>query len=175
MSSFELNKIVGAILVVGLLVMVIGFVGDALVKPGEYQAAAVKVRVAAAPAAEKKPETLPPIGPLLASADVPAGKGEARKCSGCHALNKGGKNKIGPPLWNIVGRGLGSSPGYSYSRALKAKGGDWDYEALNAFLAAPKKFIKGTKMGFRGVKGENSRANLIMFLRSQADSPTPLP
>lgn len=174
MSSFEINKIVGAILVVGLFVMVIGFVGDALVKPGEYQATAVKVR-AAAPAAEKKPETLPPIGKLLAKADAAAGKGEARKCAGCHALNKGGKSKVGPPLWNVVGRGLGSFAGYSYSKALKAKGGDWDYEALNAFLAAPKKFIKGTKMGFRGVRGEHSRANLIMFLRSQADSPKPLP
>jgi cytochrome c len=175
MSSFEINKIAGAILIVGLFVMVVGFIGDALVKPDHYVASAVKVQEAAAPAAKMKPEPLPLIAPLLAKADAAAGKGEARKCAGCHALNKGGKAKAGPPLWNIVGGALGSFPGYSYSKALKAKGGNWDYETLNAFLAAPKKYIKGTKMGFKGVKKANSRANLIMFMRSQADSPVSLP
>ncbi|MBT3535535.1 MAG: c-type cytochrome [Rhodospirillaceae bacterium] len=175
MSGLELNKIVGAVLTAALFFVVIGFIGDALVNPKAHKAASMTVTASKAPAAApKKAEPLPPITPLLASADVAAGKKSANKCKACHDLTSAQKKKVGPPLWNIVDAGKHTGS-FSYSKGMMAMGGKWSYEDLNKFLANPKAFVKGTKMVFRGVKKAKERANLIAFLRSLSDSPKPMP
>ena len=115
------------------------------------------------------------LGALLASADAEAGKKLAKKCSACHTVNKGGKNKIGPTLWDVVGRGIGATEGFKFSGALANLGGTWGYEELDGFLKKPKTFASGTKMSFSGIKSETDRANLIAYLRSLSDDPKALP
>lgn len=130
---------------------------------------------------EIPPETQPEapaasgIAALIAAADPEQGKKNSRKCAACHSFDKGGKNKIGPNLWDIVGQPIAAREGFSYSGALKGLGGDWTYESLDAFLTAPKTFARGTKMTFRGVKDETDRASLIAWMRSRSDNPAPLP
>jgi len=115
------------------------------------------------------------INTLLATADAGAGKKLAKKCRACHYLEQRGKSKIGPMLWNIVGAKKGGQKGFTYSKSMAKKGGAWTYDDLDAFLAAPKTYIPGTKMLFTGLKKPQDRANLIFFLRSLTDKPQPLP
>lgn len=177
MSSFELNKIVGAVLLAVLALVVIGKLGDYLVVPGgghgggDHGAATVTAK---APA-PKKEEPLEPIIGMLASADVEAGKRVFNKCKSCHTVDKGGKNGIGPNLWGIVNAAPAAHEGFKYSDALEAlKDKPWNYENLNAFLLKPKDYAKGTKMTFVGLKKESDRANLLAYLRTLADTPAPL-
>jgi cytochrome c len=188
MSTFEINKIVGAVLAVLLVSTAIDMIGDALV-PLEPNKAGSRTVAATAPEAPtaKAPEAPTAKAPsakaakpaslakLLASADAAAGRKIARKCSACHSLTKSGKNKIGPNLWDIVGAAKARNAGFNYSKAMRAKGGKWGYEALNAFLANPRAYIKGNKMTFAGVKKPRGRADLIAYLRSLSASPAPLP
>jgi cytochrome c len=120
-----------------------------------------------------------PIAQLLASADAAAGATVFKKCQSCHSIEKGGPNKVGPDLWGVVNRPIATHEGFSYSAAMKdfSQGGTvvWDFEHLNHFLAAPKAYIKGTAMGFAGLKKDDERANLIAYIREQADAPVPLP
>lgn len=174
MSGIELNKIVGAILTAALLVVVISTLGEALVKPKHHTSNMVIATTPAATTAPKE-EKLEPVGPLLASANIEAGEKQAKKCAACHDFKKGGKAKIGPPLWDTVGQPKGGHDGFSYSPALKKLGGAWDYEALNAFLHKPRQLVPGTKMTFPGLSAVKDRANLIAYLRSLSDQPKPLP
>ena len=112
---------------------------------------------------------------MLADADIAAGQKVAKKCTACHVFEKGGQNKVGPALWNIVNAGKGQIDGYGYSEALGGFGGVWDYQSLNQFFYKPKAYISGTKMNFAGLKKPADRANLIAYLRSQADQPAALP
>lgn len=112
---------------------------------------------------------------LLATADSAAGQKQARKCVACHGFDAGGGHKIGPNLWDVVGRAIGAADGYRYSAALAEHGGVWGYEELDAFLTSPKSFVEGTKMAFAGIKDAADRANLIAYLRGLSDSPKPLP
>ncbi len=121
-----------------------------------------------------KEEVLAPITPLLASASVEEGQKVFKKCAACHTPGKDGASKVGPNLYNIVGAPKAAKAGFSYSPALKAKSGSWGYEELNAFFHKPKKYVKGTKMAFAGLKKEKDRANIIAYLRSLSDSPKPL-
>ncbi|MDX0828440.1 c-type cytochrome [Sinorhizobium medicae] len=120
-----------------------------------------------------------PIGPLLASADAPAGEAVFKKCASCHTVEKGGPNKVGPNLWDIVNRPIASHEGFSYSAGMQtfSEGGKvvWDYDHLSYFLEAPKKHVPGTAMGFAGLKKTDERANLIAWLREHSDNPAPLP
>ena len=177
MSSFEINKIVGAVLAAMLVAMVVGKVGDSIVQPRKHTAVAVATgggQPAEAPAPAKEPEKLEPIGPLLAQANAEAGAKEARKCATCHDMTKAAKNKIGPPLWNVVMQDKANND-FSYSSGLKEKGGKWTYDDLAAFLHDPKGFVKGTKMAFPGLKKPSDLANVIAYLRTLSDSPPPLP
>ena len=174
MSSFELNKIFGAILSVALVATVISFIGNALVQPSKEKAADIEIADAAAPT-QKKAFKVEPIVSLMSVANIEKGKAQAAKCKACHDLNASKKNKIGPPLWGILLAERGVHDGFSYSKAMANMGGKWDYEALNGFLAKPKRYLKGTKMAFAGIKKAKDRADLIAFLRSLSDAPKPLP
>ena len=119
------------------------------------------------------------IKPLLLKADASAGAAVFKKCASCHTAEKGGPNKVGPNLWGVVNRPVASHEGFSYSAGMKtfSEGGkvNWDYDHLSFFIEAPKKHVPGTAMGFAGLKKPDDRANLIAWLREQADSPAPLP
>lgn len=181
MDSFQLNKLAGAFLGTVFILMSVGIVSDALFhspapeKPGYIIEAAEAATAEGAAAGE--PAKVEPIAPLLAAADVAAGEKTFKKCMACHTPDKGGANKVGPNLWGVIGRPIAAHEGFSYSAALKgfAAGGAWDYEKLSSFITAPKAYVKGTAMGFAGLKKPDERANLIAYLRTLADSPAPLP
>ena len=178
MSAMEFNKLAAAILVAGLAFWTINVgVDEAMHRtPSEtiaYPVPMVETVAVAATVTEEAPVVS--LGALLAAADVASGKKIAKKCSACHSFDKGGKNKVGPNLWNVVGGDMGKAAGFKYSDALAGIGGKWDYAALDKFLTKPKDMVPGTKMSFAGVKKPKGRADLIAFLRSLSDSPPPLP
>ena len=176
MFMMDVNKVAGAAILVLLSLWVIEIIGDGLVRPTSHGAAEIKVAAKSKPGkVVAKAAPLEPVSPLLAAANTAKGKKTFKKCAACHTTEKGGKNKVGPNLWNIVNAGRGGKDKFSYSRALKATAGNWSYESLNAFLAKPKAFIPRTKMAFPGLKKAKDRANVIAYLRTLSDSPAPLP
>jgi cytochrome c len=116
-----------------------------------------------------------PIEQLLASADPTRGANIAKQCQTCHTLDKGGPNRTGPNLWGVVGRPRASEPGFNYSAAMKAKGGTWTIDELNAFLTSPRGYIPGTAMTFTGLPRGPQRADVIAYLNTLSDNPKPLP
>ena len=116
-----------------------------------------------------------PISSFLANASVEQGKKVYKKCGACHNIEKDSANKVGPNLWNLINRPKANISGFAYSKALAELGGEWTYEDLSQFLYKPKDYLKGTKMNFSGLKKDEDRANLILFLRNQSDNPVPLP
>ena len=125
-----------------------------------------------APAPGAQAEPLPV---LLASADVAKGQASLRKCTSCHTLEKGGANRVGPNLYDVMGRAKAQVAGFGYSAALKEKGGDWSFENMNAFLQNPKGYAPGTIMAFAGLGDAKERANVMASLRTLSDNPKPLP
>lgn len=111
----------------------------------------------------------------IANADLSAGENVFKKCKACHTPDEGGKHKIGPNLWEIVGAPKARSEDFKYSASFTELGGNWDYDALDAFIAKPADYAKGTKMAFPGIKDEGERAEVIAYLRSLSASPAPLP
>jgi cytochrome c len=178
MSAFEWNKVIGAILVALLVIKVADISGNALLHakvPGKHAYPVAGITPAKpGTAAPKEAVQLAAIGPMLAKADVASGAKSARKCAICHTFTKGGANKVGPALWGVVGQKIASAK-FSYSSAFKGLKGNWDYEALNKFLANPRGFAPGTKMAFAGLKKDAERAAVIAYMRAQADNPVPLP
>ena len=177
MNSFELNKVLGAVLGTCLILLALNIGANALfaehkpAKPGYM--IAVKAEHEGAKT-EAKAET--PIAVLLASANVEKGQSTAKQCQACHTFEKGGPNRVGPNLYNIVDdeRGKGKN-GFNFSAAMKAKGGEWTYEELNKFLTNPRNYIPGTAMTFAGISNDQQRADVIAYLRTLSDSPKPLP
>ena len=179
MDSFEWNKIAGGVLATLLFVVAVkiaaGFIFEVEppAKPGYVvQGVAETAGPTQTAAAE---ETLPDWGTVLPKANVADGKTTSTKCEQCHDLSKGGPNKIGPNLWGVVGRPRASHPGFDYSSAMKSKGGSWSYDELFKFLKSPGAYITGTKMSFAGLHSEADRINLIAYLRTDMDSPAPIP
>ncbi len=182
MDAFEINKIIGwslaALLVIfgGRTVMEVynGGHGDSGHDKAAYE---IEVSEAGATKADgKKAEKAEvDIKTLLAAANVDSGEKQAKKCKACHSFDKGGKNKVGPALYDILNRKVASSPGFAYSAAMKGMDGAWDYDKLAAFLANPKREVPGTAMAFGGVKNTNKLADLIVFLRTKSDNPAALP
>lgn len=178
--SLEMNKIGAAVLTGGIVAMLSGFVASHLYHPHELEKPAFAVALPDADAGSTEPAkpSLEPILPLLASADVEAGKNETRACQACHSFDKGGPNKIGPNLWGIVGSEPAEVAGYSFSDAmqkLEEEHKAWTYSNLNAFLNNPQEYAPGTKMTYAGVKNTKKRANVIAYLRTLSDDPVALP
>jgi len=178
MDSFEMNKILGAVLGACLAILSINIAAGAIfaphkpAKPG-YEIAVPDQPTGKEPAKPAEPEM--PIEALLAKAEISRGETAAKKCVACHTFAKGGKNLVGPHLWGIVGRPKASEPGVNYSAALKAKGGNWTIQDLNEFLLSPKAAVPGTNMTFAGIPRGGERADLLAYLNSLSDSPAPLP
>ena len=173
--SFEINKIIVAVLVTILVVFGIGKISDLIFKT-EKNVVAYKVEVSTeSTTATTKAEGSMDISALLAMGDVEHGKKVFKKCAACHSINKGGKNKIGSALWNVVFRPVGSVADYKYSKALTSYGKAWSWEELNGFLIKPSKWIPNNKMGFAGLKSEKDRASVILYLNQNSDNPRPLP
>ena len=180
MDSFELNKIIGAVLLVALLVIGIGKISDIVFSVKKPEKAGYKVEVSSEPSSlssveEDVKEEEVDIAALLASGDLSHGEKVFKKCSACHSIKSGGGNKIGPALYNVVGRKIGSLNDYKYSKALVEYGKEWSFEELNGFLLKPKDWIKGTKMAYAGLRKEKDRASVILFLNKYGDNPLPLP
>ena len=179
MDSFEINKIVAAVLMVALLVIGIGKLSNVIfhVEKPKTPGYAVEVEEATtiSSSTEAAVEEKIDIAALMAMGDVTAGEKIFKKCAACHSIVKGGKNKIGPALYNIVGRTVGGLDNYKYSKALSSYGKEWTFEELNGFLLKPASYIKGTKMSYAGLRKEKDRASVIKYLNQNGDSPLPLP
>ena len=180
MESFEVNKLLGALLGTVFIVFSIALISDGIFSSPEPAKPGFEIVASEAPAGGEtgggeaaQPE---PIAPLLAKADPAAGEAVFKKCAACHTGDKGGANKVGPNLWGVVNRPIAEHEGFSYSAALSEKKGQgWDYEHLNSFLISPKTYAPGTKMSFAGISKDGERADVIAYLRSLSDSPAPLP
>ena len=173
--GFEINKLVAAILVTVLIVFGIGEISDIIFKVNETGIVAYKVEEPARSSSEAKAESSVEISSLLSLGDVTHGAKVFKKCAACHSINKDGKNKIGPKLYNVVGRATGATSDYKYSKALISYNKTWTFEELNSFLIKPAKWIKGNKMGFPGLKNDKDRASVILYLNQNSDNPQPLP
>lgn len=179
MDSWTFNKIAGAVLGTALLVFGLkelgGEIYHAEAPPPDKMGFLIDTAEAQTPAAGGGAAAAS-IGSLLAAADAAKGATEAKACAACHDFTKGGPNKTGPNLFDVVERPIASHAGFAYSPGAKEKAAEkWTYESLDAFILAPKTFIKGTKMAFGGVKNDAKRANLIAYLASLSDAPKPFP
>ena len=181
MSGLEVNKILASIIFAVLIVTLIGHFGDLIIDTEHHdqKETAYKIDVDEDTSTEssivKKEEIIEPISALLASASLENGEKLFKKCATCHNYEKGGANKVGPQLWSLINRPKANVDGFAYSKALAEFGGEWTYEELAEFLYKPKKYIKGTKMNFAGIKKVKDRADIVYFLRAQSDNPIPLP
>ncbi|HEV7277213.1 MAG TPA: cytochrome c family protein [Devosiaceae bacterium] len=181
MDSFELNKIIGAILGTLLFVMGVGFLAEAIYHPIEGRGPGYPLPVpegteVAEAAVEAEPAV--PLGLRLASASAEQGATAARKCQSCHNFEQGTGNKQGPILYDTVGRIIGSVEGFNYSEIMvshREAGDVWTYAALDAFLQSPSDYMPGTKMNFAGVRSDEERANILAYMGSLSESPEPFP
>lgn len=178
MDSFELNKIIGALLGTCILVLVTSFAAGAKFAPKLPEKPGFEIAVketAPAGGAEAAAAPSEPIEKLLQTASVEKGAAAAKKCQACHTFEKNGPNRVGPNLFGIVGEPRGEGRGFNFSAAMKGKGGNWTFDDLNKFISNPKGFIPGTAMGFAGVPKDSERADIIAYLNSNSDKPEPLP
>ncbi len=175
MNSFEINKIITAILVTILVVFGIGKISDAIFDKDDKNIVAYKVEAPEGVATQASTETSVDISALLALGDVAHGEKVFKKCKACHSIKQGGGNKIGPKLWNVMFRPVGVVTEYKYSKALSSYGKEWSWEEMNGFLIKPSSWIKGNKMGFAGLKSEKDRASVILYLNQNGENPKPLP
>ena len=181
MSGLEVNKILASIIFAVLIVTLIGHFGDLIIDTEHHdqKETAYKIDVDEMNTKDvkstKKEEFIEPVSALLANASMENGEKLFKKCATCHNYEKNSANKVGPQLWNLINRPKANVEGYAYSKALAEYGGEWGYEELAEFLYKPKKYIKGTKMNFAGLKKVQDRADIVYFLRAQSDNPIALP
>ena len=172
-----MNKIIVSIVFAVILIIGINKIADSIYyveKPEKsaYQVASVTT-VASTTSTETSSET-GNIMALFASTSAAEGAKVFKKCAACHSIAEGGKNKIGPALWSVLGRQVGSLPDYKYSKAMAAYGKKWSFEEMNGFLIKPKDWIKGTKMSYAGLKNEKERAAVILYMNENTNSPLPI-
>jgi cytochrome c len=180
MTSFQVNKILGAVLGTSMVLVALHIAAGAIfgpkppTKPGDVIAVKQEQPAAGGEAGTAAPGNVP-IATMLPSASVQQGMQVAKQCELCHNLGKGQGNKIGPDLYGVVGRPIASVAGFTYTAALKAKGGTWTFDALNTWLTDPRADVPGTAMTFAGLASEKQRADVIDYLNSNSDDPQPLP
>ena len=180
MDSFEINKIVAAILMVALLIIGIGKLSNIIFyvekpKTPGYKVNVEQVAGSSSQSISETTETEVDIASLMAMGDLVTGEKVFKKCAACHSIEKNGKNNIGPALYNVVSRKVGAVSDYKYSKALTEYDKEWTFEELNGYLIKPAKWIKGTKMAFAGLRKEKDRASVILYLNKNSDNPLPLP
>ena len=182
MSGFEINKILASIILAIIIFIIIGLVGNFVVKINydESQITAYKIDIPetftdSSTQTSANDEMVESISLLLAGASLEQGEKIFKKCGACHNYKKDSKSKIGPNLWNLINRQKASVSGFTYSKALSDYGGKWTFEELNGFIYKPKEYISGTKMNFAGLNNVEDRADLILWLRQYSDNPVPLP
>jgi len=181
MDSFEINKIIASILLVALLIIGISKISNIIFKVNKLDSSAYKVELpddGAKQISEEntmKSDDKVDISALMALGDIAHGEKVFKKCSACHSIEAGGGNKIGPALYNVVGRKIAAVEDYKYSKALVEYEKNWSFEELNGFLIKPQKWIKGTKMAYAGLRKEKDRASVILYLNKYSDNPLPLP
>jgi len=176
MNSFELNKILGALLGCVLITLSLNIAAGALFAPEKLAKPGYAIAVKEGAAEKAGPaEPSQPIEVLLASASAEKGAAAAKQCGACHTFEKGGPNRVGPNLYDIVGHERGTGRGFNFSAAMKAKGGAWTFDELNKFLKDPRGYIPGTNMTFAGLSRDSQRADVIEYLRQQSEKPVVVP
>ena len=179
MDGFEFNKIAGAVLATLLIVLGLSNLSGIIYHSETPEKPGYAIEVAeAGSTGEAQAATGPAVslGTLLASADATKGAAGVKACAACHDFTKGGPNKTGPNLWDVVDRSVGGHEGFAYSDGMKARSAEkWTYENLDAFIKDPKTATPKTKMGFAGVKKDQARADIIAYLASLSDAPKPFP
>ena len=176
MNSFELNKILGAILGTCLITLALNIGAGALFAPEKPAKPGYAIAVKAGEGGEKKEAAqAEPLPVRLAKASVEKGQAAAKQCQACHTFEKGGPNRVGPNLYGIVGESRGEGRGFNFSAGMKSKGGKWSFEELDKFLKDPRGYVPGTAMTFAGLTNDQQRADVIGFLNTQSEHPQPLP
>ena len=172
--GYEIQKILTAILLVVLVFFGLGEISEQIFKTDE-KVVAYKVEAPEGTTLKTTTETAVDISAILALGDVDHGKNVFKKCSACHSIKEGGKNNIGPRLWSVMFRPVGSLADYKYSKALSKYQKDWTWEEMNGFLLKPSSWIKGNKMGFAGLKKDKDRASVMLYLNQNSTEPKELP
>ena len=175
MDSFEINKIIAAVLVVFVIVFGISKISNVIYHVEKPNKSAYLVEANTESNSSTKAEATVDISALLSMGDADHGKKVFKKCSACHSVKEGGKNKIGPALYGVLGRNMAGLEDYKYSKALMDFGKSWTFDEMNSFLIKPTSYIKGTKMAFAGLKKEKDRASVILYMNQNSDNPLPLP
>lgn len=117
---------------------------------------------AAPPAAPSLPPAPVAPPPIVASTPPPA----FASCGGCHSIEQGAPHKMGPNLFGVVGSQAGSQAGYAYSPAMSGAGIVWTESSLDAFLAAPREVVPGTRMAAPPVRDAGARRAIVEYLAS---------
>ncbi len=177
MDSYEWNKIIGWVLAAAIAVLGLSILTGFVYAPGHsetkgYVVEGVEVEAEAGGGAA---EAVQPIAAFLATANPATGEAQFKKCAACHTINKGGANGQGPNLYGILGAKVAHLAGFAYSDAVKGHGGNWGWDELSHWIESPRKYIPGNKMSFAGISKPQDRADLLVYLNSQSDSPLPLP
>ncbi len=179
MDSFEVNKIIAAILLIALILIGIGKISDIAFHVNKPSKSAYKIEITESTSAKNLTNEVVKekvdISALLALGNISHGEKVFKKCAACHLVNKGGENKIGPALYGILGRKVASKDDYKYSKAMASYDKNWTFEEMNGYLKKPQSYIKGTKMAFAGLRKEKDRASVILYLNQNSDNPLPLP
>ncbi len=178
MDSFEINKIIAAVLLIALIVIGIGKISDLAFHVDRPEQSAYKIELDESTkilSTKIQEEEKVDIAALLALGNIEHGKKVFKKCAACHLINKGADNKIGPALYGVIGRKVASKQDYKYSKAMSGYDKNWTFEEMNGYLEKPQRYIKGTKMAFAGLRKEKDRASVILYLNQSSDEPLPLP
>ena len=179
MDSFEVNKIIAAILLIALILIGIGKISDIAFHVDKPSKSAYKIEITESTSAKNLTNEVVKekvdISALLALGNISHGEKVFKKCAACHLVNKGGENKIGPALYGVLGRKVASKDDYKYSKAMASYDKNWTFEEMNGYLKKPQRYIKGTKMAFAGLRKEKDRASVILYLNQNSDNPLPLP
>ncbi|MCC5997322.1 MAG: cytochrome c family protein [Oceanicaulis sp.] len=181
MGDLFFNKVAGAILAVGLFIMVLNELSGVMFGSGRSADLAYPIDLSVLEAAGPgQAEEAGPVdfGLLLANADLSAGERVARRCVACHTFGQGGASGTGPNMWDVMGRTVASVSGFNYSNAMTEYGSDgtrWLYQNMYEYLENPRRYVPGTSMSFAGLRSQDDRINIIAYMRSQSDDPMDLP